>query len=364
MSCPRPHEDPPQRAARLPARIACAIARLMTSIAPWSLQLDSAERELLARLVGLADKHNPAQPIAVGRQTLAERLRCSRATVQRLLLRLEQLGWIERDQIKSRRLGFQVGTITLSQVAVERLFDEPDDRCEAATQPAPGQVQRHPASTTRHGDDVSGLRHALLETGIQCIHRQPRSGLVANPHVDKSASPPSPRQQSTKKLMPRIPQALGFLLDVGISPTGLCALMRMAREQGQRLEDIGRAVLHGLRKAKNPFAYLRSLLTHPRDWTALAAHQQRREQAEHEAEQHRRRRANVDAWLASMEGRQVLDRANGRILQFVGRVALVFVQQDGKHLPQGGLPISDSTAEALMRGLGTGALSVLSITPD
>lgn len=352
-----PVDSPPatERGKALPLRIAQAIARLLTSAQPWAMQLGSAERDLLAKIIGLADRRQPQTPICVSRHTLAERLGVSRATIQRLLQRLQALGWIERDQIKSRRWGFQRGTIALTSQALETLFDDIEP-VQAAS------PQNPPSPPHSSSGDVSTVKHALLDTE-QCIHRQPQGGFSGHQALSDEGrtSQPCPRpqrpsHQATGRWMPSIPPSLQGLLQAGISPAGVCALMREATRLGKRLEHIWDCVQCCAAKARNPFAYLRALIQQPRDWLALrqqrdeAALRQQQVSAEQVQQSERMR------WLREMDGKRLLD-GQGRVLIVMGS-AIQVMRPDASGIlrPAGVWPATAERIDALRNGIASGAV--------
>ena len=350
-----PVEPPPaaERGKALPLRIAQAIARLLTSAQPWAMQLGSAERDLLAKIIGLADRRQPKTPISVSRHTLAERLGVSRPTIQRLLQRLQTLGWIERDQIKSRRWGFQRGTIALTDQALQTLFDDIDE-----TDHVPPEVKTR-SDHTRNAD-VSAVNHALLDTE-QCIHRQPQGGFLDNPTLitpsqASQACAPSQRQDALAagRWTPSIPQPLHGLLQVGISPAGVCALMREATRLGQRLEHIWDCVQSSVAKARNPFAYLRSLIQQPRDWQALRQQRNEATQRQQQISAEQAQQSDRMRWLREMDGKRLLD-AQGRALIVMGSVIQVMRSDaDGILRPAGVWPATAERIDTLRNGVASG----------
>lgn len=328
---------------RLPDRIAHAIARLLTSIKPWALELQSAERDLLAKIIGLADRREPGQPIAVGRQTLADRLGVSRPTVQRLLSRLEQLGWIERDQVKSRRWGFQTGTINLTTQAVSRLFDTET-------------VAANDSEGADSAQAVSATNHAYQDSGIQCLHRQPRGSLS----YPQKGSPGQSNEWSSKNgrpWTPRLPESLGGLVKDGISATGICKLMKEARQRGHRLDDIVQAAAEGIRKARNPFAYLRALIHQPRDWSvAMRRREEEVNQTKAESAVVKRRNEAYE-WLKGVDGRMLAEMGSNRTVSVFGRVAILHqTNPDGTRTNLGAQPLTLEAIEVMRRRFEAGEL--------
>lgn len=360
-----------ERAAYLPVRIAQAVAKLLTSTQGWAIDLGCAHRSLLARIVGLADRDQPGNQIYVRRTTLADWIGASLATVQRLLLGLQEAGWIERDQVKSRARGFQVGEIRLTPLAVDRLF------VDAGPGPSPSHGST-PSRAKPYADSRrSSVTDALLDTQ-QCLHRQPGEGSLNKKSVattigpegdapetpsdmssdmsrDASSIPSAaeaPRQHK-RVFLPRLPGSLQWLKDVGITPAGICSLMAKARDAGSRLEDVAAAAKNALSKARNPFAYLHALIAQPRDWKALAQRLSAKEVEEKEMSQAQQADADLIAWAREIDG-SVLSRADRRTsYAIMGRVACI--TQDGA--PKGSFSLTLGVLKKMRADVDSGCLT-------
>lgn len=351
-------------AAFLPSRIAQAVGRLLTSTHDWALELCCAQRSLLARIVGLADKQDPARDIHVRRTTLASWIGVSVATIQRLLLSLEQAGWITRDQVKSRRRGFQVGEIRLTELAIHRLFapgaaahaERSADRDARTARPASAQdapVAQKPATpSSAHSPQSnpvflrqSALSDALLDTQ-QCLHRQPDTGSSKN-HIQEAST-----AARRRAFHPNLPSGLHWLQSVGIKPSGICALMRRATDAGNRLEDVAKAAKKSLQQAKNPFAYLHALAVQSRDWSAAASkaveQMENKRQADHQAEKEKQ----IWSWIHDLNGSSLVKTDGSRRYTLLGRVAMV--TEGGQ--PKGAMPLTAQMAEKLKAQWEAGSL--------
>lgn len=245
--------EPPQNQAEkaLPYPILAAIGRAMFVKAHGLRNLLLPERVMLAHVIRCLDKDRPTELAFVRRTTLADQLECSKATVTRQLARLEEAGWIVRDQVKSRIRGFQVGGIALTHAAAAALFTRP------STDP---QAQRrapvtHPCRTSVKEEKQSSQRQLASTSG----------------HVENFDT-----KTRSKRGGVNLPVTLRWLVD-HMSPFGVCKLMAIARDKQIRLEDVTNQCMDQIRTAKRPFGYVRSLLRRDKDWKLLA--RQRADQA-------------------------------------------------------------------------------------
>jgi len=317
--------------AFLPANIAQAVGRLLTSTQDWALNLCCAQRSLLARIVGLSDKQDPAKDIYVRRTTLASWIGVSVATIQRLLLALEQAGWIKRDQVKSRRRGFQVGEIRLTAVAISRLFGT-DESCRDGR---PGQpTEEKPIGLKDVFLRRSSMTDALLDTQ-QCLHRQPDKGSFGKNVKAESSN------HNTNTFAPRLPHGLMWLKSAGITPAGICALMRRATASGNRLEDVAIAVKKSLKHAKNPYAYLHALVAQSRNWRASASKVIQQAEEQKQSEQQAAAAEKVWRWIADLDGVSLIKNHGTQRYTVIGRVVLV--SEAGQS--RGAIPLTVAVAE-------------------
>lgn len=239
-------DEPPQHQAEkaLPYPILAAVGRAMFVKAHGLRNLLLPERVMLAHVIRCLDKDRPTDLAFVRRTTLADQLECSKATVTRQLARLEEAGWIVRDQVKSRIRGFQVGGIALTQAAAAALF--------IRTAPDP-QAQRrapvtHPCRTSVKEEEQSSQRQLASP-----------SGPVDNFGAESRGKPRGVN----------LPITLRWLVE-HMSPFGVCKLMAIAREKQIRLEDVTNQCMDQIRAAKRPFGYVRNLLGRDKDWKFLA----------------------------------------------------------------------------------------------
>lgn len=273
----------------LPTRILRATSRITLCRTNGFEMLSARCRDVLAEVVRCISISKPTLPIPIRRETLAARLDCSVPTINRALALLESQGWIVREeQVKSRRIGFQVGAIALTSGAASSL---------GFNLPSPAQVDREekqknlrespvidaiwiPEQSSRQPQQADGLAQKRSE-------EQPNS--QAKPVIDES----------------RIPQGLQWLLKMGITPFGVFKLMKEARNAGALLEDVAQACLEHIQKAKKPFAYISTLISQKKDWKWLAAQSKQVQEVE--------KASHVEAQAAS-EWKSQVEKVQGKIL--------------------------------------------------
>lgn len=291
----------------LPARIAQAVARITLGRHNDLARLDAQQRALLAHIVSCADKADFSRPITIARDTLAQRLGCSRATVQRLLASLVAAGLVMTRQVKSRRLGFQVGSITLTQRLVDIL--------------SAGEPQR-----------VSAVQHAYQECPSKSSSKSKPAGFF---------SIPASLQHLAKRL----------------SPAAICKLMALARRAGLRLQDVCAVAADGLAAAREPFAYLRKLIFSGRDFAYIAQQRQEERQQQQREEQRRQACEQQRSRLLQYEGRYLRDVRSNLLLLISGNAALVF-EGNRPERTRGAMPLNDANIERLLAGLSCGEVVV------
>lgn len=300
----------------LPQVIVRAIARVMTFRGGFFSRLDRSDRCALIEVVRCISKDRPRDPVFIRRDTLAVRLDCSLATVTRTLARLEELGWIVRDQVKSRIRGFQVGSICLSDEAFKLLgFD---------TQEALRQ---------------SPMTDACSISFKQSLKRQPE-------HVGPSDFPRAkvPAKQGTASL----PSSLSWLLS-GMTPWAVCKLMSIARSRGVMLEVVTNQCQKQIQAAQNMFAYVKTLLKQDKDWAYIAQQSSTNQEAEtQKADEHRK----WEEQKSALEGKSFIggDGVVRRVSE--GAVTLFSLEEACKPLgmSQGSRPITEAFVQAISDG--------------
>jgi hypothetical protein len=279
-----------------------SIQRACTRIQFWRAGpfegLGARDRAVLAEIVRCVDRRQPHQAVHVRRDTLAAREGCSVPTITRALARLVSLGWVKRDQVKSRVRGFQVGSVELTAEAIAWLgLLEPFEKA-----PSPPLCE-------------SPVIDASGSSGIQCIHRQPPVGGSSEKH---------PQQPVSKAKPGEIPASLQWLVECNVSRNGVFLLMRLARQRGVLLETVATLCRQQIESARMPFAYLRDLLGRDKDWAWVA---QSQVQAAAEQVDDRDREAARDAIaqrLGSLSGRWWLAPTKRQLLRVEGGVFMVY----------------------------------------
>lgn len=307
----------------LPPRIAQAVACIALGRHALVQPLSAPSRLLLATIVSCADKDDLSRPITVSRQRLGEMLGCSRASVQRLLAVLVQTGLVRTTQIKSRRLGFQVGTIELASALVRDLQSFGSTH---ATKPASLR-----GSAPTHASEEAVEEKSSSKSNAPCQARP-----VENSRPDRR----------------RLPGGLQVLLDAGLSHRAIVALMALAKRAGQRLQHVCKAAADGIQQARNPFAYVRSLLTRGLDWAWIVRQKAQAQQSEHQAKQHEE--ALTRARQKLRQAGRIVDRQRSLVFDIAGSAALVADLRSGRSL--GAAPLSEALTWRLL-GLLDGSLS-------
>jgi hypothetical protein len=254
----------------LPLTISRAITRAMTWRDGQFATLGLAERGMLVEVLRCVPRKQPEEGAFIRRDTLAVRLACSVATVTRILARLEELGWILRDQIKSRARGFQVGSIALTKAAAEWL---------GLYLPLP--------TAQRHAPVIDAC-----SSPIQSLQRQ----------LPCPASSDDKSSQTQPGLLGRLPEALRWLAQK-VSPFGIFKLMGLARRRGVQLETVTTQCRDQIAAANNGYAYIRGLLAVDKDWSYLAAQDASKAAAEAKAAE---LRATVSHAVDALEGQDFI----------------------------------------------------------
>lgn len=276
-------------AADLPPSIQRAIARVATvAVEAAPAALDLRDRWVLIQLIRNISLDDPFAPVAIRKATLARQIGCSQATVYRSLAKLEQAGWIARSQVKSRRTGFQVGCCVFSAEAVAWLgVGEPARR---------GAARR------------SSVRDAC-STSVELCSQLSTKGQPAGAEavVEKRKA-----TNAEDKVPPDVRWLVG---SKRVSAFGVFALMREAARHGHRLSDVAAACRPAIERAADAFAFVKRLVSQPRDFAYIVAQQRERDaRAERQA-----RQAREDSQLAaSLQGTWWHDVPRGRILKVRG----------------------------------------------
>lgn len=339
----------------LPSLIQAAASRALFWRHGSFAQLDFRDRSVLAEVLRCVCIKSPSIPVYIRRTTLAERLSCSVPTITRALSKLASLGWINRDQIKSRARGFQVGSITLTEQAISMLGLNNIPASKTPTsqyKPNPSDQKVIPKKNLRE----SSVIDACLDSKEQSLQRQ----LAHAPgSVDNSENAQMPTADGLKfgpKDPKRIPESFRWLhTELKISIFGIFKLMRMASAQETRLEHIAAAARDAIKASAAPFSYIASLIKLDRDWEWLAF-QTRTKDAEKRAEitRERERAAAPKAW-APLNGQYLIDKARAVAWHVCEDIAMGF-RLDGEQISRtaiGARPMTLGFMKAISQGLLT-----------
>lgn len=290
----RPAGPLPERDLPLPIQRACTRVQFWRA-GPFEA-IGPRDRAVLAEVIRCVDRRRPQQAVYVRRDTLADREGCSVPTITRALARLASLGWIVRDQVKSRIRGFQVGSVELTSEAIAWL----------------GLLE--PSPTLRESPVIDASR----SSSIQCIHRQPpAAGLV--------------KKHSVKAKPGELPDALRWLEHTKVSRSGVFLLMGLARKRGVLLEAVVTLCREQILAARTPFAYIRDLLTLDKDWTRAAQTVLNSRAAEVEAQDREAKRCVRQERMAKAAGRWFLAPRKRQLLRVEGDIFMTYaLGQDGQ----------------------------------
>lgn len=280
------HTEP---VADLPPSIQRAIARVSTVASEIVLAaLDLRDRWVLIQLIRNVSLDDPYTPVTIRKSTLARQLGCSEATVYRSLAKLERAGWFARSQVKSRRTGFQVGCCVFSAEAIKWL---------GLAEPAQHRTARR-----------SSVRDAC------CISVELRSQLSTK--GQPAAAEALGKKGKAAIAADKVPSDVRWLVEAKrVSPFGVFALMREATKHGHRLSNVVAACRSAVEQATNAYAFVKRLVSQPRDFAYLAAEQRYR--VEHAERQARQEREDTQL-AASLQGSWWHDAKRGRILKVRG----------------------------------------------
>lgn len=319
----------------LPAALAekdlpATIQRACTRVQFWRegpfAALKARDRAVLAEVVRCVDRKQPALPAFVRRDSLAERESCSVPTITRALSRLAELGWLLRDQVKSRSRGFQVGSVQLTDAAIAwlgLLTPTLNDLCESPV------------------IDASG------ESGNQCIHRQSTPSELL-------AKSPENRHSVGRKKSGAVPDALRWLEQVRISRAGVFMLMGLARRKGLLLETVTTACRTQIEQARQPFAYVRDLLALDRDWGRVVQQQEDEAQLSARQAQADEHRVRLAARLEALEGLWFLSPAKQQLVRAESAVFRIH-EMDAQGRAGVSLGVAPQ-AEAILKAIDAGRL--------
>ncbi|WP_454056697.1 hypothetical protein [Cupriavidus sp. Marseille-Q8015] len=282
------------------------------------LDLGTTARRVLFGILRFFNLSRPSQAIWPRRDLLrAESLLNSESSLYRGLAELERCGYLQREQIRVSRNGrFHVSPVLLTEKA--RLLLRLDGR-DKTEEPSEKVIHKTPTVKVKDGQYKE---HTNRQQSLQ--------NTVASEHVGKI-------DRATK-----VPVALLWLLERGLSPTGVFKLMGLAKKQGKRLEEVAQALrekLHALR-SREVFAYLRTMMGKDIDFSAVAHERQHAEAIE---TTRRSCEAQLHSILEKWHGYGIVNRDG----VFVGRLNSLSAVIEAPH---GSMPVNLRFARAVQDG--------------
>ncbi|MCX8016539.1 MAG: hypothetical protein N2690_01355 [Rhodocyclaceae bacterium] len=151
-----------------------------------------------------------------------------------------------------------------------------------------------------------------------------------------------------------IPQSLRWLVDLGLNPRAIVALMALAKRRGAQLQDVCAAACDGLRRARQPFAYLAKLLRLDRDWAWAAKHKEQQQRRHEDEQRQQSERCRLRQQLLDLQGKTLIDRARGIKLLIGGSAALVMSLSSSA--VSGAVPLSDENLLRIVEQIRCGTL--------
>lgn len=302
------------------------------------LDLDRTARMSLFGILAFYDRHKPLDAVFARRETLlAETMLGSLPTLFRGLATLEGKGYITREQWR-RRSRAEFGQYSISRIWLTRkaqlllglpvpaVLDEAEQHKMDEEAMAWGELP-----TVRVDDGSASLpEHQVLEEGglteVDAVYQQPPSLRMRD---RKQESQHSPELQLLTEEQPlsasgksepaggvgesstqtdrktRLPAELVPLMELGVSKSRICLLMRFARQAGNA-GKLGHAVKLVWNRicnlpGKEVFAYLSALIRQPRDFARTLAIQ-----------------ASDPATITASEGQRLTEKLRDLIDRYAG----------------------------------------------
>jgi hypothetical protein len=279
--------------------------------------------EAIVAFVNLAKPEGATWPT---KETLADTVGMVTArTIYRGLADLEDQGYILRKRRRMRGGRFISGEIRLTQKAIVMLM---------LNQPLP---------FTKDAKSVNHTQPCDISADV-CNER----GIGNNPLREEPARGGPVSMATTVDRQTRLPKDLLPLVELGINPKGVSALMRQAKAKGHRLQHVVAAVFPYLASAQanargGAFAYLTTCINAERDY----------ERAGKEAVEKRTASAAREAaqrWVTNLVGG---GRFDGAAIRFAknGQLLGVVQSRDGVVVGEGGVvPINMRLGLAITEG--------------
>ncbi len=216
--------------ADLPPRIQRSIARALDPRFP--IELTPPERVALAALLRRVEARDGRSAFWVRRVNLGELFGRVERTVSNWLASLESKGLIQKEQGRTRWGNFSCVTLHLTELATSLLGLSPS-----------ADEQRKKSS--------AGHKEALPSSNeLQSFQRHPQADLSTG--------------QSSRKH--GVPADCEPLLELGLRPSGVFKLMKIATARGKRLGDVVTARLKAIKAARRPFGLLQQLCSDDVDY--------------------------------------------------------------------------------------------------
>ena len=214
--------------ADLPPRVQRSIARAMDPNFP--IELTASERVALAALLRRVEARDGHAAFWVRRLNLADVFGRVERTISNWLTALESKGLIEKEQGRTRWGNFSCVTLHLTQLAVSLLGLSPDQDFKPAQ---PKKI-------------AGGYKEDLPNNTKTQSTRYPQADLS----TDSGTESRSERG---------IPEDCAPLLHLGLRPSAVFKLMKIATSHGKRLGDIVKARLAAIRRARRPYGLIAML---------------------------------------------------------------------------------------------------------
>lgn len=220
--------------------------------------LSKSQVRILVDLVSRARIRNPDKEIKVKLERVASDLNVDRRTVTRAISTFFSLGWLLPNpgyDGRNRRGRFAAQQYVISRT-LRRLIGMPTKPVEAPTANVAETNCGYAASTETPGAAEAKMSHGLIGVNKGLLKKE----ASFNKEAEKPAGLP--------------PDLRPMQRELGIEHKGMCALMRLAKEHGQRLQDVWHVKKHLLVgsgiKGGRAVNYVKALLRSGDDFAYVA----------------------------------------------------------------------------------------------
>lgn len=254
-----PEVEQPRFLPRAIQRALDRVLAIQAEVAGALVRPTKVNQLVLQQLLRCADAVHHYSPIIVRKETLANLLGVSKPTVDRALKALEQGGWITRTaQCKSRRRGFQVGQIVLSELAIAYLFprQNPQRKGQGAVADQASEKNLCESKTI----------HALQDSSVS----------KETASLSSKERHPAARSVFDESRAQQIEPNLQVLLDY-FTPKVINWLKGEATRHGKMLEHIVLATRRHFGRVKNLKRYLLACIMRETDFAAIVQHEATKE---------------------------------------------------------------------------------------